>query len=231
METVIDVQGLRYSYPDGTVALDGVDFSLNEGETVALLGGNGSGKTTFILCLAGLLPGATGTIRMCDMELTASTAHRIRGKLGLVFQDADDQLFLSPVLQDVMFGPLNQGRSRAEAEAIARTALERTGLHHGYDRPPYHLSAGEKRRVAIAGVLAMNPEVLILDEPTTYLDPPGQRHLLSVLRSLPQAKIVVTHDTSFAEALADRAVFFEAGRVVGSGPVPQVVERFTWDLR
>jgi energy-coupling factor transporter ATP-binding protein EcfA2 len=108
METVIDVQGLRYSYPDGTVALDGVDFSLNEGETVALLGGNGSGKTTFILCLAGLLPGATGTIRMCDMELTASTAHRIRGKLGLVFQDADDQLFLSPVLQDVMFGPLNQ---------------------------------------------------------------------------------------------------------------------------
>jgi cobalt/nickel transport system ATP-binding protein len=213
------------------MALDGVNFSLAEGETVAMLGGNGSGKTTFILCLAGLLPGATGEIRIRGAELTASTAHRIRGKLGLVFQDADDQLFLSPVLQDVMFGPLNQGRSRAEAEAIARSALERTGLRHGYDRPPYHLSAGEKRRVAIAGVLAMNPEVLILDEPTTYLDPPGQRDLLSVLRSLPQAKIVVTHDTSFAAALADRAVFFEGGRIVGSGPVTDVVERFTWDLR
>ena len=231
METVIDVRGLRYSYPDGTLALDGVDFTLAEGETVALLGGNGSGKTTFILCLAGLLPGAIGEIRMRGVELTPSTAHRLRGQLGLVFQDADDQLFLSPVLHDVMFGPLNQGRSRPEAESIARAALERTGLRHGYDRPPYHLSAGEKRRVAIAGVLAMNPDVLILDEPTTYLDPPGQRDLLSVLRSLPQAKIVVTHDTSFAAALADRAVFFERGRVVGSGPVPDVVERFTWDLR
>jgi cobalt/nickel transport system ATP-binding protein len=231
MEAVVEVRGLRYSYPDGTVALNGIDFSLAEGETVALLGGNGSGKTTFILSLAGLLPGASGQIRIGGAELTSSTAHALRGKLGLVFQDADDQLFLSPVLQDVMFGPLNQGRSRMEAEAIARAALERTGLRHGYDRPPYHLSAGEKRRVAIAGVLAMNPEVLILDEPTTYLDPPGQRDLLSVLRSLPQAKIVVTHDTSFAAALAHRAVFFEQGRVAGSGPVREVVERFAWDLR
>lgn len=207
-------QRLRYVYPDGTVALDGIDFELREGETVALLGANGSGKTTFVLCLAGLL-------RPTDGSVTS-------GEIGLVFQDADDQLFMPTVLDDVMFGLLNRGVERAEAEHLALASLRRVGMNDGSRKAPYHLSAGEKRRVAIAGVLAMNPRVLILDEPTTYLDPPGQRELVSILRSLPQSKIIVTHDAGFAAAAASRAVFFDRGRIVGDGAVPELVNRFNW---
>jgi cobalt/nickel transport system ATP-binding protein len=228
---MIVARQLRYSYPDGTVALDGIDFELHEHETVVLLGANGSGKTTFVLCLAGLIPAASGSIHIGGSLLTKTTAAELRLQLGLVFQDADDQLFLPTVLEDVMFGPLNHGLARADAERVARECLARTGVTAGYDRPPYHLSAGEKRRVAIAGVLAMDPKVLILDEPTTYLDPPGQRELVSILRSLPQAKVLVTHDIHFAQALGARAVFFEKGKIVGAGKVEEVVERFTWDLR
>jgi cobalt/nickel transport system ATP-binding protein len=205
---------LRYVYPDGTIALDGVDFELREGESVALLGANGSGKTTFVLCLAGLLRPTSGIV----------TA----GEIGLVFQDADDQLFMPTVIDDVMFGLLNRGVGREEAERIALASLRRVGIDDGSHRPPYHLSAGEKRRVAIAGVLAMNPHVLVLDEPTTYLDPPGQRELVSILRTLPQAKILVTHDAGFAAASATRAVFFQKGRIVGDGTVLELVERFNW---
>jgi cobalt/nickel transport system ATP-binding protein len=231
MASMIAVRELRYTYPDGTVALDGIDFDLREQETAVLLGANGSGKTTFVLCLAGLLPAASGSIFIDGELLTKTTAPSLRRHLGLVFQDADDQLFLPTVLEDVMFGPLNHGLTRMEAERVARESLSRTGVTSGYDRPPYHLSAGEKRRVAIAGVLAMNPKVLVLDEPTTYLDPPGQRDLLSILSSLPQAKVLVTHDVRFAQALGARAVFFEKGKVVGAGTVAEVVDRFTWDLR
>jgi cobalt/nickel transport system ATP-binding protein len=208
-----------------------VDFQVQPGETVVLLGANGSGKTTFILCLSGLLQAASGTIRIAGRDLTKQNAAELRSQLGLVFQDADDQLFMPTVLDDVMFGPLNRGVDRPQAERNSIQALRRVGIKDGYARPPYHLSAGEKRRVAIAGVLAMNPQVLVLDEPTTYLDPPGQRDLVSVLRELPQAKILVTHDVQFAQALGARAVFFERGKVAGSGSVPDIVERFNWDLR
>jgi cobalt/nickel transport system ATP-binding protein len=181
--------------------------------------------------LAGLLPATSGTVSINGALLTKSTAPTLRKQLGLVFQDSDDQLFLPTVLEDVMFGPLNHGLTPEAAERVARDCLARTGIHNGYNRPPYHLSAGEKRRVAIAGVLAMNPKVLVLDEPTTYLDPPGQRDLLNILQSLPQAKILITHDVSFAEALNARAVFFDKGRIVGEGSVRDLADRFTWRLR
>jgi cobalt/nickel transport system ATP-binding protein len=230
-EPMIAVRNLRYVYPDGTVALDGVDFDLRDGESVVLLGANGSGKTTFVLCLAGLLPAGSGSVTIGGNLLTKRTAAELRRQLGIVFQDADDQLFLPTILEDVMFGPLNHGLIRAEAERVARECLALTGVRDCYDRPPYHLSAGEKRRVAIAGVLAMKPKVLVLDEPTTYLDPPGQRDLVSILTSLPQAKVLVTHDVRFARALGARAVFFERGKITGNGTIDEIVDRFTWELR
>jgi cobalt/nickel transport system ATP-binding protein len=187
---------------------------LNSAECVAIFGANGSGKTTFILHLMGLLEG-DGSIE-------------IRGKAGLVFQDPDEQLFMPTVLEDVAFGPLNQGLTVEAAQARARHVLERVGMSHALGKAPYHLSAGEKRRVAIAGVLAMEPEILILDEPTTFLDPPAQRDLVSLLQELPQAKLLVTHDTGFAQALATRAVFFAHGKVAGEGPVEEIIQRFSW---
>ncbi len=227
-EPLIEVHNLRYRYPDGTPALDGVDFRLYAGETVALLGPNGSGKTTFVLHLNGLLSGE-GTIRVCGVALARDTLAHARRKIGLVFQDADSQLFMPTVLEDVAFGPLNLGIGRAQVRSRALKALEQVGMPAAAHRPPWHLSAGEKKRVAIAGILAMQPEILILDEPTTFLDPPGAAALAALLRALPQAKIVVTHDVGFAQAVAQRAVFFKKGTVAGEGTVPDIVRRFGWN--
>jgi len=228
MEALIEVRNLRFRYPDGTLALDGVDFRLSAGETVALFGSNGSGKTTFVLHLNGLLTGE-GEVRTCGLPAIKENLPLIRRKIGLVFQDPDEQLFMPTVLEDVAFGPLNQGMSPAQAAAVASRALEQVDMMEAAARAPYHLSAGEKRRVAIAGVLAMQPEILVLDEPTTFLDPPGQRDLLLLLRALPQAKILITHDTTFARCLATRAVFFVKGKVAGEGTVDEVIRRFQWD--
>ena len=227
MKTVVSVKDLYYRYPDGTQALDGIDFHLEEGECVVLLGANGSGKTTFVHHLNGLLEG-DGRIEICGMTLNKETLPQVRATVGLVFQDADEQLFMPTVLEDVAFGPVNMGQSPAEAVARARTALRQAGMDGAAQKAPYHLSAGEKRRVALAGVLVMEPHILILDEPTTFLDPPGERDLAKLLRALPQAKILVTHNIEFARALATRAVFLERGRVAGEGPVDEVVRRFHW---
>jgi cobalt/nickel transport system ATP-binding protein len=228
---VIQVRGLHYRYPDGTQALDGVNFQLHPGECVAVFGPNGSGKTTFILHLNGLLRGE-GSVEVCGARLDGSARAdglaQVRAHVGLVFQDSDEQLFMPTVLEDVAFGPANQGSSPEEAAERARVALAQVGMTEAAAKAPYHLSAGEKRRVAIAGVLAMQPQILVLDEPTTSLDPPGRRDLARLLRRLPQAKILVTHDAEFAAALASRAVFFERGRIAGEGPVRDVIERFQW---
>jgi energy-coupling factor transporter ATP-binding protein EcfA2 len=230
MSSVILVHGLRYRYPDGTQALDGIDFCLQAGESVALFGANGSGKTTFVLHLNGLLEGE-GTIDICGKRLSKDTVAEARAKVGLVFQDSDEQLFLPTVVEDVAFGPANQGLSPDAALARARATLDQVGMGSALQKAPYHLSSGEKRRVAIAGVLAMDPEILVLDEPTTFLDPPGQRDLVKLLQALPHAKIIVTHDVALARALCTRAVFFEKGRVAGDGGVEEIATRFNWDCR
>ena len=173
---------------------------------------------------------STGTVRVCGIDVTAKSVTAVRRRVGIVFQDSDEQLFMPTVLEDVTFGLLHLGLQPEEAVARARETLVRVGAAHLEHRAPYHLSAGEKRRIAIAGVLAMHPDVLILDEPTTFLDPPGQRDLLHLLQHLPQAKILVTHDIQFARAIANRAVFFERGQVQGEGPVDEVVNRFSWNL-
>lgn len=227
--SLILVQGLRYQYDDGTVALNGVDFNLEKGETVGLLGANGSGKTTFALHLNGLLSGQ-GTVEICDMPVNASNLVAIRRKIGLVFQDSESQLFMPTVLEDVAFGPLNHGLAPKEAVERAMAALAEVGMAPAASKAPYHLSAGEKKRVAIAGILAMDPEILVLDEPTTFLDPPGQRALAHLLSTLPQAKILITHDMPFARAMCSRAAFFRNGIIVEEGSVEQMAQRFEWDF-
>jgi cobalt/nickel transport system ATP-binding protein len=204
-----------------------VDFALMPGETVAVLGPNGSGKTTFALHLIGLLHGE-GSISVCGKPVRRENLSFVRRKVGLLFQDADEQLFMPTVLEDVAFGPLNLGLAPEAAGERARAALRRVGMEEAAAKAPYHLSAGEKRRVALAGVLAMDPEVLVLDEPTTFLDPPSERQLVALLRELPQAKLLVTHDVPFARALATRAVFFERGRIVDQGPLEEVARRHGW---
>ncbi len=227
MTPLIEVRDLHFQYEDGTKALEGVNFTLHPGETVALFGANGSGKTTFVLQLNGVLRGE-GSINVCGLPLTKETLPRIRSKIGMVFQDSDEQLFMPTVLDDVAFGPLNQGMPEQEAITKARLALDQAGLAHVWNKAPYHLSAGEKRRVALAGVLAMEPEILVLDEPTTFLDPPAERNLLHLLRDLSQAKLIVTHNVRLAASLASRAVFFEKGKLVASGSVDEIARRFDW---
>jgi len=227
MTPLIEVRDLHFRYEDGTQALDGVNFTLLPGETVALLGANGSGKTTFVLHLNGVLQGE-GSITVCGLPLNKDTLPAVRAKIGMVFQDSDEQLFMPTVLEDVAFGPLNLGLTPHDAMHKAEDALHQVGMEHAIGKAPYHLSAGEKKRIALAGVLAMDPEILVLDEPNTFLDPPSQSNLLHLLRSLPQAKLVITHHIAFATALANRAVFFEKGKLVADGPVDEIVQRFNW---
>jgi cobalt/nickel transport system ATP-binding protein len=228
MDCLIDVENLRFRYDDGTPILKGIDFRLEAGESVAILGANGSGKTTFVMHLNGLLTGE-GRIEVCGLAMEKRNLPAIRRKIGLVLQDAESQLFMPTVLEDVAFGPLNLGMNPAEAADQARAALDMVGMAAAAAKAPYHLSAGEKRRVAIAGVLAMNPAVLIFDEPTTSLDPPGQMALAALLARLPQAKIIVTHAVAFAQYLCTRAIFFREGAIVAEGSVEDIAARFGWE--
>ena len=228
MTPVIEVRDLRFRYEDGTQALNGVNFTLCPGESVALFGANGSGKTTFVLHLNGILEGE-GSVTVCGMPVTKDNLKAVRSKIGMVFQDSEEQLFMPTVLEDVAFGPQNMGLTAEEAVAKAKAALEQVGMAHTLEKAPYHLSAGEKRRVALAGVLAMDPEILVLDEPTTFLDPPAQRNLIHLLEKLPQAKLIITHHTRFAAMVANRAVFFEKGELVADGPVAEIVQRYDWN--
>ena len=229
MDALVEIRNLTYQHPGGTRALDNVSLQVREGESLAILGPNGSGKTTLLLHLSGILSGQ-GLVRMRGVEVITRNLAEIRRRVGLVFQDADEQLFMPTVLEDVMFGPLNLGWSFEESEQRARDVLTSVGI--GADllkRPPFHLSAGEKRRVALAGVLVMEPQLLLLDEPTTWLDPPGQRALLELVRSLPQPKIIATHDVHFAAALSRRAVFLQNGRLLADGEIEKIVEEFGWN--
>ncbi len=229
MCTFLDVRNLTFQHPGGTKALDNVSFQMTGNENLAVLGPNGSGKTTLLLHLNGTLRGR-GSVRVCGLEMCDKNLLEIRRKAGLLFQEADEQLFMPTVMDDVMFGPLNLGWNRQEAERRCRTALTRVGISEDLlNRPPFHLSTGEKRRVALAGVLVMEPEILLLDEPTTSLDPPGQRALLELLSSLPQPKLIATHDVHFAAALSERAIFLKRGRLIADGGLQEVIRRFDWN--
>ena len=217
MTCTIRARDLRYAYPGGQVALAGVDLDVEHGERVAVLGPNGAGKTTLMLHLNGLLLGE-GELRVDGVAAGPRTVARLRASVGLVFQDPDDQLFMPTVREDVAFGPLNLGLRPDEAQCRVDEALALVGMGDVADRAPHELSMGQRRRVAIATVLAMRPRVLVLDEPSANLDPRARRELLAVLDGLETTLLVVTHDLAFAARLCDRAVILDGGRVAADGP-------------
>jgi len=221
----IEVRGLEFSYPDGFPALRGVDLHIAPGEKVALVGPNGAGKSTLILHLNGILRGR-GEVCVCGLPVTDDNLGRIRASVGVVFQDPDDQLFSASVADDVAFGPICMGLDPAQVERRVAAALAAVGMADAGDRVPHHLSGGEKKRVAIASVLSMEPEILVLDEPTAGLDPRGRRGLIRLLAELPQTMLVSTHDLHMVEELFRRTVVLDAGRVVADGPTePLLADR------
>lgn len=215
---------LCHAYPDGRPALRGVTLTVAAGERVAVVGANGAGKTTLLLRLCGALPGDRGQAEVAGLD-PADPHHRrkLPAAVGMVFQNPDDQLFAATVLEDVAFGPLNLGAEPGQARRIAENTLERVGLLGYGSRPPHRLSGGEKRRAALAGVLAMNPAVLLLDEPTAFLDPRGRRQLAGLLAGLPTALLIATHDLEFAAHLCGRTVVLEEGAVAADGPTAAVL--------
>ncbi len=221
--SAVEVRDLYYTYPDGTVALRGVDLSIASGERVAILGPNGAGKTTLMLHLNALLTAERGHVEVEGVPVGPDTAREVRHRVGLVFQDPDDQLFMPTVRDDVAFGPANMGLSSAEVAGRVQGALDSVGMASMADRPPHHLSLGQRRRVAIATVLSMDPDVLVLDEPSSNLDPTSRREVAEVLLTLGRTTIMVTHDLAYALQLCPRSVILSGGRIVADGSTRELL--------
>jgi len=217
------VHALTYAYPDGQAALAGVDLTVAAGERVALLGPNGAGKTTLMLHLNGVLTATTGSVEISGIRLDRKSLHDIRRRVGLVFQDPDDQLFMPTVAQDVAFGPANFGLRGAELAARVANALEVVSLTEDAERSPTHLSAGQRRRAALATVLACQPDILVLDEPSANLDPVARRELAETLSGLAASMLIVTHDLPYAAQLCDRAVVMDGGVIVADGAITDIL--------
>ena len=214
---IIEVRDLGFSYPDGTEALKGISFRITHGGSMAIVGANGAGKSTLLMHLNGYLTPTRGEVRIGDMPLTRKTAAAVRRAVGMVFQDPDDQLFMPTVFEDVAFGPLNAGLPSDEVEQRVILALERVGMAHLKCRPPYRLSAGEKRAVSIATVLAMAPDALVMDEPSSNLDPRGRRRLIELLKSFEHTKIIATHDLELVIETCSRVIVLDGGKTVAEG--------------
>jgi cobalt/nickel transport system ATP-binding protein len=216
-------EGVVYRYPDGTPALEGCTVQIAPGERVALLGPNGAGKTTFVLHANGILRPHAGHVHACGLAVTDPNLREVRRRVGIVFQDPDDQLFMPTVRDDVAFGPANLGLRGDALDARVHDALRAVGLGDLGARAPHHLSFGQRRRAALATVLSMEPELLLLDEPSANLDPWARRELAGIVTSLPHTVVVVTHDLPYALELCDRAVVLDAGRVLADGPTVDVL--------
>jgi len=222
-QRALEVRGLSYAYPDGHQALFDVHLSIARGERVALLGPNGAGKTTLVLHLNGVLAAQKGSVAVAELPVIKENFKEIRRRVGLVFQDPDDQLFMSSVREDVAFGPANAGITGARLDDVVARALEAVGMEDYADRPPHHLSFGQRRRVAIATVLAMDPEILVLDEPSSNLDPAGRREIAEILTSLDLTMLMVTHDLPYALELCERALVMNEGSIVADGPTREIL--------
>ncbi|MDT8444809.1 MAG: ABC transporter ATP-binding protein [Desulfuromonadales bacterium] len=218
----VEVKNLQHIYPDGTIALHDVSFLIRHGESVAIIGANGAGKSTLLLHLNGYLPATSGEIVIGDTKLAEENLAQIRRTVGMVFQDPDDQLFMPTVFDDVAFGPLNMGLAAKEVESRVMDALQRVEAADLREKPPYHLSGGEKKRVAIATVLSMRPEILVLDEPTNGLDPHARRQLIALLRAFHHTRIVTSHDLDMVLDLCERTIVLQEGRVMADGPTLEI---------
>jgi cobalt/nickel transport system ATP-binding protein len=223
MHHSIEIEHLSFQYPDGHPALFDISLNITPGEKTALVGPNGAGKSTLILHLNGILAG-DGAIKVCGLDVNPDNLKRVRAQVGLVFQTPDDQLFSPTVFDDVAFGPLYQGFSESEVQLRVDQALAAVDMSAYKDRVSHHLSAGEKKRIAIATVLSMQPEVLVLDEPTAGLDPRSRRGLINLLRDLPLTMLVSTHDILMVRELFPRMVIMDQGRIVADGPTKTIME-------
>lgn len=223
-EPLLEFIDVSYTYPDGTAALRGVGLAIAAGERVALLGPNGAGKSTLMLHANGVLRATSGQVRVAGIPITDATVRHARQRVGLVFQDPDDQLFMTSVFDDVAFGPQMSGLSPHEVEHRVHEALHAVGLADLASKSSHRLSFGQKKRAALATVLSMRPDVLVLDEPTSNLDPRSRRQMVELLRSLDATLVIATHDMDLAWTLAGRAIVLDGGRVVADGPAHEVLQ-------
>jgi len=226
MMPAIEVRGLRFHYPDGKQALGGIDFSVAAGECVGVIGPNGAGKSTLLLHLNGILPerhDGEPSVFVDGTPVTTETLFEVRRNVGVLFQDPDDQLFCPTVFEDVAFGPQQYGIAGDALRETVRSALAKVGLEGFEQRSPHHLSGGEKQRVCLAGILACDPVILVLDEPTNNLDPRGKRGMKALLRSIPATKIIASHDLEMVVELCSRVLVLDGGRLVAEGPAVEII--------
>jgi cobalt/nickel transport system ATP-binding protein len=223
MENVLEVRGLSYAYPDGKKALIDVSFTLKEGERLAIIGPNGAGKSTLFFHLNGTFQGE-GDILVLGQRVEEETLNDIRKKVGLVFQEPHDQLFMPTVFEDVAFGPENLGCTEIEVRDRVQRALRQVGMEGTEALTPNHLSVGQRKKVAVATVLAMEPKILAFDEPSNSLDPRSRRLLIEFLKTLPQPQLIATHDLDLVLDVCQRALILDGGRIVGEGAIPQIFD-------
>ena len=223
MHHTIEVHNLSYLYPDGHAALDGVTLRIEPGEKVGLVGPNGAGKSTLILHLNGIFRSSSGSVQVCDVEISDQTLGKVRAAVGLVFQDPDDQLFSPTVFEDVAFGPLHMGLREAEVRRRVTAALAAVNMAGYQERVSHHLSTGEKKRIAIATVLSMDPEILVMDEPSAGLDPRARRGFIKLLQDLPQTMLVATHDIRLVQEVFSRVLVMDHGRIVADGATDAIL--------
>ena len=220
---MIKIKNLTVKYPDGTEALRSLDLAVNEGESIALMGSNGAGKSSLLLAITGIAPYADGEIYVDDILLSKKTVADVRQRVGMIFQDPDDQLFMPSVFDDVAFGPRNKGLDEKETVRVAESALEELKISHLSSRVPGKLSGGEKKLAALAGVLAMDPSNLLFDEPAAFLDPRAKRRLVSLVRNLGHTKIIATHDSDIARQLCSRVIILKKGSLSYDG-TPDILD-------
>lgn len=219
---IISIRNLRFAYPDSTEALKGINLDIREGESIGIIGPNGAGKTTLLLHLNGIARGS-GTVEVCGIGINNKNLYEIRRLVSIVFQDPEDQLFMPTVFDDVAFGPINMGLDKGDVRNCVRNALKAVGMPDSAERVSHHLSFGEKKEIAIATVLAMQPQIIALDEPSSNLDPRGRRRLINLLRGLRITKLIAGHDLELILTLCERTYVLDGGEIVASGPTRDIL--------